>query len=212
MDIGLGLLTRVNKLLPTPMKNNPDLAWDYRVRAWGMVIVLGLSLLAPSLALLIFGGLHLLTDMDFSQAFVITLSVIFLIFFQHLYFQSYGKLEVTANAYSLQAFVSYCATIFFTGGWHSPAMPLLVCSPLIAFMTGGYRAGMTATFAVFLALCLFFIDRFNGNITNIIKPAENSDVVGLVIWLMTLTVLAVFLIVTNTLIRRHDIRSHFEKN
>lgn len=212
MDVGFKLLTQIDNFLPPAMRDTPALTWDYRVKAWSMVMVLGLSLLIPFGALLVFAGLHLFTELDFSQACIVILFIVFLIFVQHLYFQSYGKLEITANAYCLQAFASYCAAVYYTGGWHSPVMPLLICSPLIAFMTSGYRAGVTATLAVFVSVCLFFNERYNENITNIITPSQNSDIVALVIWLMVLSILAFFLMVTNTLICRDDIRAHFEKS
>lgn len=210
MDISFKLLTHVDQFMPPAMRDTPALTWDYRVKAWSMLMVLGLSLFVPLCALLLFAGLHFFTPFDFSQACIILLLVLFVIFVQHLYFHSYGKLDITANAYSIQAFISYILTIYYTGGWHSPAMPIIFCSPLIAFMTGGYRIGTAATVAVFIAVCVFFNERYNENITSIITPAQNSDIVGLVIWLMVLSIVAFFLMVTNTLICRDDIRAHFE--
>lgn len=211
MDIGLRLLGHIDSFLPPAMRASPTLTWDSRVKAWSMLMVLGLSMFIPFCALLFFAALHVFTDMDFSQACLAMLFILFLMFVQHMYFYSYGRLEITANAYSLQAFISYVTAIFYTGGWHSPVMPLLVCSPLIAFMTGGYRAGIATTVAVFVAVVMFFNERFNVKIISIIAPVENTETVGLAIWLMVLSVLAFFLMVTNTLICRQDIRTHFER-
>lgn len=211
MDIGFKLLTHIDSFLPAAMRESPTLTWDDRIKAWSMLMVLGLSMLLPFGAMLAFAALHVLTDLDFSQSFIITLSIVCLMFFQHLYFQSYGNLYMTANAYSVQAFVSYCAAVFYTGGWHSPVMPLLVCSPLIAFMTGGYRAGIRATLAIFISVSVFFFERFNPKIISVISPPETTDIIGFMMWAMLLSVLAFFFMVTNTLICRHDIRAHFEQ-
>lgn len=211
MSIGLKLLTQIDVFMPHSMRSSSRLPWSYRVKAWSMVMVLALSILAPLCGLLVFAGLSLFTGMDFSQACYILLVIVCVNFFQHLYFQSYGNLVITASAYTVQAFASYVAAVYFTGGWHSPAMPIMICAPLIAFMTGGYRSCSLAIISVFLAISCFFSQRYNPHITSVIPP-ETNEMIGLVMWMMLLGVMAFFFMVTNTLLRRDDIRSHFDRS
>lgn len=209
MTNSLRFIQFLDGFLPTSMRNDPLLEWDDRVRAWGMIAVIIISLLIPIASILIFVFLQLTTGLDFSNTFFILLSVIFLIFVQHLYFQSYGKLSIVANAYAVQAFISYCLTIYYTGGWQSPLMFLLLCSPIISFMTGGFLAGVVSTEGVFLAILMFYMFRdATAGMTSIIQ-AGSEGIIVLVVWMVVLTFLLLFLFMINALIYEHEISEEF---
>lgn len=201
------LLMFVDKFTPPAIRNADTLSWHDRVRTWSMLLVLMLSLAIPIGALVIFGLLHVFTSMDFSHALIILLSLAFVILVQHIYFYSYGKLQLTANAYAAQAFLSYCLVISYTGGWHSPVMVLLLCSPIVAFMTGGYALGMTSILAVAFALLSFcYLHIQHIALPNVIRP-ENFEIVVLSVWATLLLMMAIFFIVTNAMLLKKPLET-----
>lgn len=182
-------------LVPAQIRTNRSLSILHRARATAMVATLGLSILVPIITLLVLALFQFFTDRNFSQAMAIVIVVEVLLVTQHLYFQSYGNLALTARAYSLQYFFSIVATMLYTGGWYSPAMPLLLCAPMIAYMTIHYRAAMWHLFWVLCTYGALMALHTSGKKLPNIMPAETYDYILATCWGLCLLVFALFLMV-----------------
>lgn len=142
----------LDNFIPVTMRNNRGLSRHVLVRTRAMLAILGFSIVVPILLIIIYIALQLLTGNDFSRDIYILMLVEIVLISEHIYFQSYGNLRITAGAYSLQFLFVIITFVLISGGLHSPLAPLLVCAPMIAYMTMGLRAGLLHSAAILFAV------------------------------------------------------------
>lgn len=188
--------------LPPPIRLDQQLSHETRIRARTMVAVLGLSVIIPILLLVTYGGLHLLTGHDFSRNLNILIVIEILLVSQHLYFHSYGNLHLTAGAYSAQFLLITSTFVFLSGGlFHSPLLPILLCSPMIAFITISFRAALWHAGIITMVMAVLLLLHIQGiSLPNYGHP-ENFHITQTVIWGFTFFTLMMLLLVTEQLIQ-----------
>lgn len=160
-------------------------------RARILVAVLCSSIVVPAVVLALVGLLQLFSGHDFSRALVSLVGVLVVLTVQHLVFQSSANLFVTGIAYSVTFLLTVSGAIALTGGWHSPVVLLLFCTPIIVFMISGYRAAFYSVVTVFfLGLVFMVLDLLQVSLPQVMHE-ENRGYVQGVIWFMACILLLV---------------------
>lgn len=150
------LVDLVDNFIPhTIWRTRPDPVTIARART--LVAVLGFSIIVPFVALLLVGILHGVTRYDFTPAMASLVAIIVLLVIQHMLFQSSANLYVTGIAYSVTFFLTLTTAAVFTGGWSSPVIPLLFCSPIMVFLISGWREAEYAVLLTFTTGVVFMV-------------------------------------------------------
>jgi hypothetical protein len=150
------LVDLVDNFIPyTIWRTRPDPATIARART--LVAVLGFSIVIPFVALLLVGILHCVTRYDFTPAMASLVAIIVLLVIQHMVFQSSANLYVTGIAYSVTFFLALTIFTALTGGWSSPVIPLLFCSPIMVFLISGWREAEYAVLLTFTTGVVFMV-------------------------------------------------------
>lgn len=206
MNTALAIHHWLDHYLPLPIRLDQQLSHETRIRARTMVAVLGLSVIAPLLLLVAYGALHLLTGHDFSRNLNILIVIEILLVSQHLYFHSFGNLRMTAGAYSAQFLLINVVFLFISGGLaRSPLLPILLCSPMIAFMTISFRAAMWHAAIITVVIAILLMLELRGVVLPNHGQPENFHITQTVIWGFTFFTLMALLLVAEQLIQAKSI-------
>jgi len=195
------IIRLIDSCVPASIKNNHKQTPEEWVRVRAMVAILAVSILLPLLLLLIYAVLQLVTDNNFSKNIYILITTEVFVTSQLIYFQSYGNLRFTAGAYSVQYLMAIIATILFSGGWDSPVTILLLCSPMIAFMTISYRAALLHILLVLVITMALLVMHLQGFHFVNVSEGANYPYTQMVAWGMTLFLFTLFLFIFEHLIR-----------
>jgi len=195
------IIRLIDSCVPASIKNNHKQTPEEWVRVRAMVAILAVSVLLPLLLLLVYTILQLATVNNFSKNIYILITTEVFVTSQLVYFQSYGNLRFTAGAYSVQYLLVIVATILFSGGWSSPVTILLLCSPMIAFMTISYRAALLHILLVLLITTTLLAMHLQGVHFMNVSEVANYPYTQMVAWGMTLLVFTLFLFIFEHLIR-----------
>lgn len=197
-------ITLLDGFIPASIRNNTKVARSELVRTQAMVAVLGISVIVPMLMLLAYIVLQLLTDRVFTKNIIILLATEVFFVSQHLYFQSYGNLRITAGVYSLQFLFIIITTVILSDGLNSPVLILLMCAPMIAFMTMSLRAAVyhiVAAAFTLVGLLVMNVQEF-GYIS--IAEQANYPYTLTICWGVALLFFSLFLVVFEELVRSKD--------
>jgi len=199
--LSLAIVGELDKLLPKSIRMNRAIQPLELAQARGMLAILIISILLPLVVLLAYIFLQFGTGKDFSHDIIAIMTVEIVLISQHVYFQSYGNLRVTAAAYSLQYLFSITGVILVSGGWdHSPLVILLISSPLIAAMTMGTRAALYHVVMVFIIITALLVMHLKHIPFPIdISRAERYQYTRFICWGITLTFISIFLLFTDKL-------------
>jgi hypothetical protein len=189
------LIELINQFVPKAIRGNHKLSREMQIRAQGMVAILGISILLPLLILMSYVALQLFTQHDFTHDIIALIITETVLVSQHLYFQSYGNLRVTAGAYSLQYLFVITAVILVSGGWsHSPLLILLIGAPLLAFITMSSRAALVYIALVFIIIAGLLVIQIKKIPLPDISHAGNYPYTMFICWGVTLTFLSIFVV------------------
>jgi hypothetical protein len=168
-------------------RSNPDPATIARART--LVAVLGFSIATPLVTLLLVVILHFATAYDFTPAIASLVGIIVLLVIQHMLFQSSANLYITGIAFSVTFFLALTLSTALTGGWSSPVIPLLFCSPIMVFLISGWREAEYAVLVTFTTGVVFMVL----DILHISLPClmheENRPYAQGVVWFMACVIL-----------------------
>ena len=193
MDKHSTLVNFLDSFIPLRIRENPHTTPLIQVQARILIAVLGFSILVPFLGMIIFIMLQATTEVDFTLALISMITVLILLMLQHLLFQASGNLYRTGLAYSIQFFVSVMLSVCITGGWHSPVLMLLLCTPVMSLLTTNYRtAVICSVIALFSGLSLWVLDINSIALLNIMPPETYSYTLA-VIWFMASAVMLLLL-------------------
>lgn len=178
----------VDSLIPYSIwRSTPDAVTIARART--LVTVLAFSIVVPAIALLMVVGLHFFSGRDFTPAMVSLVGVIVVLVTQHLLFQSSANLYITGVAYSITFFVLLTAATVFTGGWGSPVVPLLFCTPIMVFLISGWReAEIAVLFTFATGLVLMLLDIMHVELPYLMHKENQAYAQG-VVWFMACFIL-----------------------
>ena len=183
----------IDRFIPMRQRHEAYKRTDILIKLRTIVTVLILSLLLPFLALCIFSILHFVTGLDLSLALLSTAGILLILVFQHLIFQSYGDIYLTAAAYSVNFFLSTVAAVYFTGGWHSPCMLLMFCAPIMTFLITTSASAIVMLWITLFTGLFFFALQQQAVVTPQLIPEENTGYIQACIWIMSTIILFVFL-------------------
>ena len=170
--------------VPKVIQENPRRDMIVRLQARALVAVLGFSIVVPLLAMFVLLALQFCTQHDFSMGLGVMLGALIAVVIQHMLFQSSGNLMAMATAYSGLFFLGTAVGTYFTGGWNSPALLLLFCTPLLVYLISGYLRAMYAVAIVFCTGIMFLLLYVNGFETPQIMREENRPYVLALVWLI----------------------------
>ena len=150
------LVDLVDNFIPHSIwRTRPDPATIARART--LVAVLGFSIIIPFVALLLVAILHVVTRYDFTPAMASLVAIIVLLVIQHMLFQSSANLYIIGIAFSVTFFLTLTIATALTGGWSSPVVPLLFCSPIMVFLISGWREAEYTVLLTFATGILFMV-------------------------------------------------------
>lgn len=198
------IIDLLDTFIPAVIRNNHDLSQQELIRVRAMLAILGFSIVVPVLLLIIYVALQFLTDNDFSRNVYILMLVETVLMSQHIYFQSYGNLRITAGAYSLQFLLVIAVFALISGALQSPLIPLLICAPMIAYMTMGLRAGLLHIAAVLLVIVGFLLMQIKEISYLDIGYKANYPYTLTIACGVTLLILAMFLVIFEELVRNKN--------
>jgi membrane protein CcdC involved in cytochrome C biogenesis len=104
-------------------------------------------------------------------------------------FHSSANLYAVSIAFSITFYISITTATALTGGWTSPVVPLLLCTPVIVFLISGWREAeyavllTLATGMVFMVLDLLLI-----KLPQFMHEENRPYALG-VVWLLACTIL-----------------------
>jgi hypothetical protein len=191
----------LDSFIPVAIRNDRNISQQALVRTRAMVAVLAISVIVPLLMLLAYVALQFFTDKDFSKNIIIMLAVEVVLVSQHLYFQSYGNLRITAGVYSLQFLFVVIATVVVSAGLKSPVLILLICSPMVAFMTMSIHAALFHIAAVLFTVIGLLVMYVNGFGFMSVGQQSHYPYTLVVCWVVALVFFSLFLVVFDELIR-----------
>lgn len=168
-------------------RSSPDPATIARART--LVAVLGFSIITPLITLFLVLGLHFFSGYDFTPAIVSLMGIIVILVVQHMLFQSSANLYVTGIAFSVTFFLALTLSTALTGGWSSPVIPLLFCSPIMVFLISGWREAEYAVLLTFTTGVVFMIlDILRIGLPCLMHEANRPYAQG-VVWFMACVIL-----------------------
>lgn len=192
----------LEKMLPDSIRDAQPANSEALMRARAMVAILAISITMPLVVLLNYLILQATTEIDFDRNIYILIGVEVWLVVQLLYFQSYGNLQLTAGMYSVQFLLAAVATIMISGSWESPFLVLLAASPMIAFMTIGYRAALLhVLLALLIVTGLFTLHHFNITLVPNLSRPGHAAYNQFIAWDIVLLVFAAFLVILEHLLR-----------
>lgn len=204
MSQAAALINLLDSFTPVTIRNNRTLPHEELIRTRAMLAILGFSIVVPLALLVIYIFLQFVTANDFSRNIYILMLVETVLISQHIYFQSYGNLRITAGVYSLQFLLVISIFTAISGGVKSPLIPLLICAPMIAYMTMGLRAGLLHIAVVLLVVIGLLLMHINGLGQLDIGQKANYPYTLTIACGVTLLIMAMFLLVFEELVRRKD--------
>ena len=151
------IINLLDNFIPVILRSTHSLSHEQLVRTRAMLAMLGFSIVVPVLLLVVYILLQILTQNDFSRDIYILLVLEIVLISEHIYFQSYGNLRITAGVYSLLFLFIVIAFTLLSGGITSPLISLLVAAPMVAYMTMGLRAGLLHIAVVLLIVFAFLL-------------------------------------------------------
>jgi hypothetical protein len=168
-------------------RTSPDPATIARART--LVAVLGFSIVTPTITLVLVLGLHFFTSYDFTPAIASLIGIIVLLVIQHMLFQASANLYITGIAFSVTFFLAMIVSTALTGGWSSPVIPLLFCSPIMVFLISGWREAEYAVLLTFTTGVAFMIlDIMHISLPCLMHEANRPYAQG-VVWFMACVIL-----------------------
>lgn len=172
-------------------RNRPDPATIARART--LVAVLMFSIALPFVTLLLVVILHFFTQYDFTPAMVSLVAVIVLLVIQHMVFQSAANLYITGIAFSVTFFLALTVSTALTGGWNSPVIPLLFCTPIMVFLISGWREAEYAVLLTFATGIVFMVlDILHVPLPFLMHEANRPYAQGVVWFIACLVLLLLF--------------------
>ena len=187
-------------ILPRSIRhsNNPEDRIRGRVLAglYASNLAIGGFIILLYLGAIIFGGYNLRNEM------LGTLALIGLLGLQIALFYRLADVGISAVIFSMLYFLITLSATFATGGWHSPAIMMLFCAPVISFLVGGRAEGFYITLLTgFCGLVLMVTHQMAILQFQVIAP-ENIEIVRAGIWITSITLLACCLAVYDSLLER----------
>jgi len=192
----------LDDLVPASIRDKRNVCAEELMRARAMVAVLAISIILPLVMLLNYLILQVTTENDFTRSIYVLMGVEIWLVTQHLYFQSYGNLRLTAGIYSAQYLLTVLIVALISGGWDSPMLVLLLGSPMIAYMTVSYRAALWHV-GLAVLIVIFLLSLYHLQITllpDLSRPA-NHAYNRFIAWDMVLLLFAAFLVILEHLVR-----------
>lgn len=191
----------LDSFIPITIRSNRNLSREELVRTRAMLAILGFSIIVPVILIVIFIALQIFTGNDFSRNVYILMVIETVLISQHIYFQSYGNLRITAGAYALQFLLVIVGFTLVSGGLSSPLITLLLASPMVAYMTMGQRAGVLHIIAVLLTVIGLLLQHTLGlHLPNMTYKA-NYPYTAAIACGVALSILAMFLLIFEDLLR-----------
>jgi hypothetical protein len=194
------IINLLDNFIPAAIRNKRDLPREELVRTRAMLAILGISIIVPLLLLIAYISLQLVTGRDFSKDIYIVLAVEIILLTQHIYFQSYGNLRITAGVYSLQFFLFVAMMVTISGGLRSSILLLLVCSPMVAYMSVSFRAAIFHIAAVMITVTGLALMYLKGLDCLDISEKGNFPYTMTLSWIVTLLMLCMFMLVFEELV------------
>ena len=190
----------IDFFLPRAIRENSSLSLVDLIRARILACSLASAVVIIWSLLVSVCLLHYIFNKELSLAMIVVPIVTALSSIQYLFFFTAGKLKPSASLFALSFFVAISTCVFFSGGHYSPFIPILVCSPVIAFLINGkregyYYAGLTLIFGFMLV----GFDIIDLNPRQILKE-ENHFVASALSWFITLSLLVTSLTVFDFLL------------
>lgn len=196
------LIRLLEDMVPASIRQQRHVSAEELMRAKAMVAILVISIALPLVVLLNYLILQATTSNDFTRSIYILIATEVWLVSQHVYFQTYGNLRLTAAMYSLQYLLSVTLTVLVTGGWGSPFLVLLLGSPMVAFMTISYGAALWHI-ALVLLLVIFLLTLHHFQLAWLpdISYHANAPYNQFIAWDMVLLLFGCFLVILEHLVR-----------
>lgn len=161
---------------------------DTIIRARTLTAVLLFSIVIPVIALLVVIGLQIFTHKNFYPAIIGLVVAITIAVAQQIRFQSSADLQMTARIFSFTIFLALTVATFLTGGWDSPVVLLLFCTPIIVYQTNSSREAVLAVFGTFVTGVIFLeLDVMDVALPHIMHEENRAYAQGIV-WLVAFLV------------------------
>jgi len=152
----------------------------------------------------LFCGLHLLTDHNFSVAIIALLAAGVLLWAEMAMFYRLGNIGASAIFFSMTFFGATLGMSIITGGWDSPVRQLFFCSPIISFLVGGRHEGLyISILTLVIGLVMVMADHAGFQIFQVIKP-ENIFIADAALWVISINLLISCLAVYDAILESYS--------
>jgi len=123
---------------------------------------------------------------NFSQAIIAGAMSTIVALLILMYFVNTARLTASTSLFSTLFLLGCLVCVGISGGSNSPLLPLLICAPIIAGVTGGRGEGLYYTgLILFLFYLLIFLEGMGFSFMQIM-PEENRNIQSVVTWTITL--------------------------
>lgn len=190
----------IDTCLPPGLRDNSGMALNELIRARVLtgLLISGATLIVIMITTLAFCWLF--SGENFLILMVVTVTALVLVLLNALFFYRTSRVNSAAILYSLTVFIVSVISIIMTGGFTSPAMPILICLPVLAFLIGGRHEGVyNAALTYATATILLILNAYEFPMMQLMAPAVALYMAGLT-WFATLAVIVICLYVYDVLL------------
>lgn len=199
------IIRSIDPFLPPSILDDSNLRLDGLIRSR---VLTALLLSAIAVTVLSVGTIIIasfINPEDFTAPIALGAASIVLVSLNYLFFYKTGHLDASAMMFSLTFLVMDILSIILTGGFESPVMPMLLATPVVAFLIGGRQEGL-----YYAALCwisgtiLMVFHAYDFPMMNLLTEDVQMYVWGIT-WFVATTVIVTCLYIYDLLLE--DMRS-----
>jgi hypothetical protein len=195
-----GLGKTIDYFVPPKLRDNDALTQQESIRARVLIGLLIGSIGMLLISLIIMLIAWLISDESFLVPTVLSMLILVVLLSNGLLFYRNGRVDSAAAYFSLTTFIVILGSILLTGGYGSPAMLLLICVPIVAFLIGGRHEGIFNSALVYItATTLLILHAYNVPMMQLISDEVVLYLAGL-IWFATTGAVVICLYVYDVLL------------
>ena len=195
-------LKLIDSCLPPSLRDNAAMSLNELIRARVLtgLLISGSGLIASMIVVIAL--CWLIIGEDFLILMLLTVTMLVLVLLNALFFYQTGRVNSAAVLYSLSVFIVCVIAIIMTGGFTSPAMPILICLPVLAFLIGGRHEGVYNAVLIYVtATTLLILNAYEFPMMQLMEPPVQPYMAGIA-WFATIAVIVICLYVYDVLLEQ----------
>jgi len=192
------LIYYVDKTVPARLKETDNINTHIRARVMAALLLSNFFLIALVLLFLIVAANFVQNDL--MEGFIMISIALVVLSFELFLFYRFANIAISGMIFSMVFFTFTLVSVIISGGWESPVIMLFFSAPAISFLVGGRQEGFYMTTLVCgCGVAFMLASQNNLQIFQVIEE-ENIELVRVVMWVISVILLAICLTVYDTIL------------